>query len=332
MKLPEVRRKPKRDYPKNIVLYGPQKVGKTSLLSKLDNALFIDTERGTELLEVMDMQASSLTDVLSIRKALIKRKKEGKTYDYIIIDTIDNIVAWLEQKVVSDFNKDHDDANYRQIGDIPYGSGYNEVRNKMIKLLHWFEDLTDRLVIVAHRKRSIIGTDKVEVDSSTLDLTGKLKNFLTSDVDAIGFVYREEDLGKTLISFKTNDSLDSGTRVKRLAGKIIDGNDIKHVFDPEEDVTYYNEIGNVVDKEGNEIDEDEDMQETEVKKSETKKKTEKASTKKKSKKKPEKSEEEQEKPEEKPSEEKEPEEKQEEPEDQGDAEKQEEPEEEEETL
>ena len=37
--------------PKVLLLYGAPKVGKTTMLSKLDDCLIIDTEKGTNMLE-----------------------------------------------------------------------------------------------------------------------------------------------------------------------------------------------------------------------------------------------------------------------------------------
>jgi hypothetical protein len=40
-----------------------------------------------------------------------------------------------------------------------------------------------------------------------------------ADCDAIGYVYRDEDKGKLMVTFKPNNALEAGSRSPHLAGK-----------------------------------------------------------------------------------------------------------------
>ena len=43
-----------------------------------------------------------------------------------------------------------------------------------------------------------------------------------ADCDAIGYVYRDEDKGKLMVSFKANEALEAGSRSPHLRGKEIE--------------------------------------------------------------------------------------------------------------
>ena len=87
---------------------------------------------------------------------------------------------------------------------------------------------SEHIILVGHRKKTIIGTDSVEVNVSSLDLSGKLKNYIMAKSDAIGFVYRDEE-GVLSISFESSDEVEAGTRLPHLAGQIMNF-DWKHIY------------------------------------------------------------------------------------------------------
>ena len=68
MALEKVKRKPLSVNPKILLLYGPPKVGKTNMLSQLDNCLVIDTERGSHMLEGYFHGVDNKEDLLQFYK------------------------------------------------------------------------------------------------------------------------------------------------------------------------------------------------------------------------------------------------------------------------
>ena len=47
----------------------------------------------------------------------------------------------------------------------------------------------------------------------------KLKNMIMSDCDAIGYVHREEE--ELMVSFKSNEAVEAGSRCEHLKGQIF---------------------------------------------------------------------------------------------------------------
>jgi hypothetical protein len=223
--LPDKIEPAKRNSPRLAVVFGQSKVGKTTMLSKLDDCLIIDTEHGAELIPTMSVQIDSLAD---LRQVIVGLSKKERKYNYIAIDTLDRIVYWTEQAVSS--------ANgVKDIGDIPYGAGYSQVRTSIMNLIDKLKTLTDHVILVAHRKKTIIGEDSITFDASSLDLSGKLKNFVCSDADIIAYLYRDKEQdNKLMLSFYTNNELDAGSRFPQLAGKTFQFN--WNVMYPDADV------------------------------------------------------------------------------------------------
>ena len=62
------------------------------------------------------------------------------------------------------------------------------------------------------------------VEPESLELTGRLKNMIMSDCDAIGYVYREPETEKLRISFKGNGALEAGSRCLHLKGQDMEFN------------------------------------------------------------------------------------------------------------
>jgi len=213
MQLPTERTPASRKSPRLLTLFGQSKVGKTTTLATLDNCLIIDTEQGTDMVDAMKVQANTLQEVMSTLKAL--KAKEDK-YDYVAIDTIDNIVHWMEEFVCKS-------EGVKTIGDLEFGKGYAMVRDNVMKIIGQLKDCAGKgLILVGHRKKTLIATESdIKVNTSSLDLSGKLKNFIMADSDAIGYVFRDGE-GALKVSFLADDETEAGARCEHLRGQVLE--------------------------------------------------------------------------------------------------------------
>ena len=78
--------------PQKSAIYGPEGVGKTTLASQAPNPVFLDTEGGTDHLDVARLTAEKWEDILAIINQLATEPHEFRT---LVIDTID----WLEKRL-----------------------------------------------------------------------------------------------------------------------------------------------------------------------------------------------------------------------------------------
>ena len=210
MTLKKVKTKPVSINPGIMLLYGPPKVGKTTMLSKLNDCLIIDTESGSSMIEGYIHKVNNRAELIN----LVKEAKDGHDYKYFAIDTIDKVVDWAEKAVCQEYE-------VPSIADLSFGKGYALTREKVMNTIHNLKECVDHLIVIGHRKvaRAIVD-GKAIVEPESLDITGKLKNMIMSDCDAIGYVHREED--KLMISFKANEAIEAGSRCEHLKGKIVD--------------------------------------------------------------------------------------------------------------
>ena len=193
-------------------MYGAPKVGKTTMLSKLDDCLIIDTEKGTNMLEAYVQEVNNREELIQT----LKDAMEGHEFKYIAIDTIDKVVEWAEKAVCEEYE-------VASIADLTFGKGYALAREKVMNTINAFRDVCEHLIIVGHRKVARAVVDgKAIVEPESLDITGKLKNLIMSDCDAIGYVLREDD--KLMISFKADESIEAGSRCEHLRGQCIEFN------------------------------------------------------------------------------------------------------------
>lgn len=86
-------------------------------------------------------------------------------------------------------------------------------------VLQELEECFETLIILGHLKDKFVEKDGKEMTERGIDLIGKSASILCSQVDAIGYVYREEN--KTIVNFQTSDSLICGSRSKHLKDQKI---------------------------------------------------------------------------------------------------------------
>ena len=212
MALKKVKRKAVSQNPKTMLLYGAPKVGKTTALSQLDDCLIIDTEGGANMIEGYVHSINSRKELIE----LLKQAQEGHEYKYVAIDTIDKIATWAEQAVC-------EEESVSAVQDLAFGKGFGLVREKVLNTVSILKTIFPHVIIIGHRKwaRAVVDS-KAIVEPESLDLTGKLKNMLMADCDAIGYVYRDEEKGNLMVSFKANESLEAGSRSPHLKGKELE--------------------------------------------------------------------------------------------------------------
>ena len=214
MALKKVKRKAVSNNPKTMLLYGAPKVGKTTALSKLDNCLIIDTEGGANMIEGYVESVKDRAELIT----LLKEAQDGQEFKYVAIDTIDRVATWADKAVC-------EEEGVTAVQDLPFGKGFGLVREKVLNTIHFLKEIFPHVIIIGHRKwaRAVVDS-KAIVEPESLDLTGKLKNMLMADCDAIGYVYRDEDKGKLMVSFKANEALEAGSRSPHLRGKEMELN------------------------------------------------------------------------------------------------------------
>jgi hypothetical protein len=132
-----------RQTAKRVIAYGVEGIGKSTLASQFPNAVVLDTEDGTNHLDVARVSVSSWADLEGALHELIRDNQGFKT---VVIDSID----WAERLLIDHLLKK---ANKRSIEDFGFGKGYTMVAESMGRLLSVCDSLIDQgvnVVMVGH--------------------------------------------------------------------------------------------------------------------------------------------------------------------------------------
>ena len=222
MELPTKKVKASRKSPKNMIIYGPPKIGKTTVLSQLDNCLIIDLENGSDMVDALKVKVNNLAELATLGREIIK---QGKPYKYIAIDTISKLEEWCEAEAkkmykLTAMGKNFDKNNEGlSILSLPNGGGYLYLRLAYKKWIDRLNLLADKIILVGHLRDKMLEKKGKEVSVKDLDLTGKIKQMTCSSTDAIGYIYREGE--ETMISFNSLEDITAGTRCEHLKGKTM---------------------------------------------------------------------------------------------------------------
>ena len=208
----------KSQSPRKLIIYSKPKVGKTSALAELENALIIDLEKGTDFLDAMKVQVNDLTELKQVGQAIIDA---GKPYKYIVIDTITKLEDMCLPLALTMYRKTPMGKNFdgTNVLTLPNGAGYLYLREAIDSVVKYLDTLSERIIYLGHIKLKSIEKNGKEVTASDLDLTGKIKSMMSADVDAIGMLYREGS--KNILSFKTTDDVICGARPKHLKNQEV---------------------------------------------------------------------------------------------------------------
>jgi hypothetical protein len=160
---------------------------------------------------VVDRDRRSIAELLAVIQELTANIADYP-YEFIALDTIDLVIEWVEAFIMKK-------EGVTMIKDIPYGGGYSQVRERVMEIIDRLTRLNKKIILIGHRKKtSSSETDTNEFSVATLDISGKLKNFICADADAIGHVYRDEQ-GTLMVSFKPSDLVEAGARPAHLKAK-----------------------------------------------------------------------------------------------------------------
>lgn len=229
--LPTTKSVKKTNDPNNMIMFGLPKVGKTTALSLLKNALIIDLENGTDYIEGYVAKANDIKDLNLIARSMMPTingkanpNYEENNFKFVIIDTItalEDMCLPLAKKLYMEtpMGRNYDGDDVRT---LPNGAGYLYIREAVKKVIGWFKNTGKNLILTGHVKDKSLVEGGTDLNVKSLDLNGKLSNILSADSDAICYVYRDVETGSLMANFGDMNSVLTGARMPHLAGKTIE--------------------------------------------------------------------------------------------------------------
>lgn len=171
-----------------ILLYGPEKVGKSTFGSQLPSPLFICGEDGTDQLNVNRIKPKTWAE---LKNLLVELAETEHDYETVVLDTID----WLEQLQIKYLMGKYHSDNIRDIA-----GGWGKYKNILIDSWHELFNLIDKarkkcnICFLAHSntKKFADPINSCEYDKYHLKMQfTEISNIFKEYVDAILFVNYE---------------------------------------------------------------------------------------------------------------------------------------------
>jgi len=234
--LPTTKLKAERVNPKRIVIYSKPKTGKTTSFAALENNLILDLEHGTDFIEAMKVQISSLQELIDTGKAI---EEANYPYKYITIDTVTALEEMIMPLAVKLYRQTPMGKNYEgdNVTTLANGAGYLYIRQAFFQVLDFIDTLAPTIILSGHIKDKQVDDKGELVMSANIDLTGKIRSLICANADAIGYMYRKNN--QVVLSFKTNEEVTCGARPEHLRNQEIV---ISEVNESGEIVTHWEKV------------------------------------------------------------------------------------------
>ncbi len=208
-------RKVRADQPPRILIYGPEKMGKTTLASEFPAPVFLQTERGEsgdlELDALAPEGETHLTTFEQVIDAIRALAAEDHGFQTVVLDSVSALQKLVWEKVCRDSN-----VKSIELAGGGYGKGYIAADNLWLEVLDGLNYLRNErrmaVVLVGH---AIIGRfDDPETQSYSrydIDLHKRAEALLKREVDAILLVKKD-------VTIKTDDPKRTDSRVRADGG------------------------------------------------------------------------------------------------------------------
>ena len=160
--------------PRYLILFGLPKVGKTTILSTLENNLILDFENGSDFVSALKIKINSLSELKEVIKAI---KQAGKPYKYITIDTITAVEDMCRPLAIKLYQASplysEKYANVTDIAQLPNGSGWAFLRQGIESVISLVASAADNIILCGHVKDTALN-ENLEGSMKDLDLAGKI--------------------------------------------------------------------------------------------------------------------------------------------------------------
>ena len=225
-----IKKNVRNENPSKLLIFSPPKIGKTTLVAALPNLLLVDMEDGSNFVEcdVFNVIRDSIEKNIPCHKSIFNLCQHLKTldhkYDYIAIDTITGLENIARQGATAMYKNTMVGKDFKGkdvVTELPNGNGYEWLRQAFEVLTKQFDGLYGKaLILLGHFKNSSIAKDGKDMTAKDVALTGKLKLIVSSQMDAVGFMYRDKETNTNKLSFRSSETdLVTGARPLHLRGK-----------------------------------------------------------------------------------------------------------------
>lgn len=174
----------------NVLLYGPKKIGKSTMAADAPKALFVATEPGLEFLDVFKVDIETWEDFSQVVQLL----REGKhDFSTLVLDTLDNLYEMCSDYVCRRATQRAIQQGHRIRIEHPtdiegWGKGYGMVNKEFKRALAKVGQLPGiSLFMISHSKDKRIKVKGREIQKAVPTLPDTARDIALGMVDVILF-------------------------------------------------------------------------------------------------------------------------------------------------
>lgn len=189
-------------------IYGEPKIGKTVLASKMDDPLFLATERGHDYVEVYKVDAATWEVFKTTARSVLQEKHNFRT---IIIDTVSEAFEMCARYV-------YVKEDFSHMSELDGGRGYDLVKAEFAKVITPLTLSRFGVVFIGHEKLVKSTFQGIEKSRYWPNMMKTGRDVLIPKVDHIGRMFTKAVVADGMtsyqrhISFQNNPDYEAGSR------------------------------------------------------------------------------------------------------------------------
>jgi hypothetical protein len=201
--LTTLRRGPQHRPPRMIV-YGPEKIGKSTFAASAGKPIFIPTEDGVDALDVTSFPLATTLD--DVREAIGVLATEDHDFQTVVVDSADWLEGLIHKKVAGEHNAATIQGTGNKGDSLGYGKGYVLALAEWREIIEGLDLLRNEknmtIILLAHYKiKRFDDPTSDSYDRFMLDLHDSSSSLLKEWCDIIGFLNLRISLKETDAGF-----------------------------------------------------------------------------------------------------------------------------------
>ena len=198
-------------------MYGPTKIGKTTFGSQMPHALLLAFEKGYNALP--NVYPQDVTSWAQMKMVLRELKKEDvkKTFQSIIVDTIDVAATMCEKYVISQ-------AGVDALNQIPYGGGWVKVKRELEDTFRSITQMGYAVLFISHDKdKTFTRQDGTQYNQIVPTIGTSYNEIIKDMVDIYCYAHTivKDEKPKRVLTLRSYDgTIDCGSRFRYIAPEV----------------------------------------------------------------------------------------------------------------
>jgi len=201
-----------------LLLFGPPKVGKTTMVSEFPGVIYLATEKGYKSLKVHKIDIKSWGDFCDAVNTLTKTSHQFKT---VVIDTIDILWNLCVEKVCTELEIEHP-------SDEDWGKGYDIISKTFEKEINKLFLSDMGVILISHTKTVELVNRVGKITKIVATLSNTARRIILPKVESIGYMGLKmlknkngDFIERRILSFAPSETLEAGDRTGKFPEEFI---------------------------------------------------------------------------------------------------------------